>query len=85
MLDKLLGRENWSFSPPKSPDLVKTDACLFSNMKRNVAKLEATTKDEIRAAVAEVWGALDDETLAKMDAHLKRNESKVRELKGGNF
>jgi hypothetical protein len=54
-------------------------------MKCNVYAKGATTKDELRSAIKEVWSSLDDETCARGVERLKRNLVHVRDLEGGNF
>ena len=54
-------------------------------MQRNVDKHGARTKEEIRAAVKEVWSEITEETALAMDGRLQRNEKKVKELNGGNY
>ena len=84
-LDRTWGEGNWRLQSPSSPDFNENDVFVYPNMKRNVYAKGATTKDELRSAIKEVWSSLDDETCARGVERLKRNLMHVRDLEGGNF
>ena len=69
----------------KAPDMSQFDAGVCPFMERSVEAAGASTADEIRAAVKEVWKQVTPEMCVKISLRVRRNMHKVIELKGGNF
>ena len=69
----------------KAPDMSPVDAAVNPHLERSVEDAAATSKAQIRKAVAKAWAKVTPEICKRAVIRVRRNMKQVIKLKGGNF